>query len=228
MNQPTAIIERPILMSGQMVVATLEDRKTHTRRVIQIGSPQPEKIVRKNGEWIAVFERSQNLMKPCLYGQPGNRLWVRETLHYCQDCDACQPVALYDVDRQPVLRNSNSANWKWKSKGKLPSIFMPRWASRITLEIANVRVERVQDTSEKDAIAEGIATNWEGDPAEFDAEEHGYWDYSLPEDWDGEGYAPLTAIQSFATLWDRLNADRGFGWSVNPWVWVIEFKRIKP
>jgi hypothetical protein len=90
--------------------------------------------------------------------------------------------------------------------------FMPRWASRITLEIESVRVERVKDISESDAIAEGV---------EVVPGEAAYRDYALgPNTWCND------ARGSFQTLWDAINAARGFGWDANPWVWVLEFRRV--
>lgn len=93
-------------------------------------------------------------------------------------------------------------DWTWN-----PSIFMPRWASRITLEITDVRVERVQEITEEDARAEGF-------PGERWATGHG-------------DYSEIAPSEQFRELWDKLNASRGFGWDANPWVWVIEFKRIE-
>ena len=143
----------------------------------------------------------------CPYGQPGDRLWVRETwsigvewdetkprsiTRYSPDsADAMRSQILYRADRRPTLGNSLGA-------GKVrPSIHMPRWASRITLEIASVRVERVQDITKEDALAEGIE-------------------------------ASRFTIAGFVMLWDKINAKRGFHAETNPWVWVVEFKVVKP
>ena len=133
-------------------------------------------------------------MRPCPYGVPGDRLWVRETFYsngMCKNTMSCHYRATYNG-----LFTPDTVPWKWT-----PSIFMPRWASRITLEITGVRVERVQDISEEDARAEGI-------PDEYRA---GHRIYYRPR---------------FKTLWDSINAKRGFGWDSNPWVWVVEFKRV--
>jgi hypothetical protein len=89
-----------------------------------------------------------------------------------------------------------------------PSIFMPRWASRILLEVTAVRVECVQDINEEDAIAEGLSD-----------------EYIRKEFPPAECFRKPTAREAFRTLWDSINAKRGYGWDVNPWVWVIEFKR---
>lgn len=103
--------------------------------------------------------------------------------------------------------------WKWK-RDVLSARFMPKWASRITLEITNVRVERLQNISEEDACAEGVETK---------ERSYGvaYRDYrGEPGAWMSEARA------SFGTLWDRINAKRGYGWATNPWVWVIEFQDV--
>jgi len=94
---------------------------------------------------------------------------------------------------------------------KRPSIFMPRWASRITLEVTAVRVERLQEITEGDAISEGMSD-----------------DLIKKEFPPSECFRKPTARESFRILWDHLNAKRGFGWDVNPFVWVIEFKRLLP
>lgn len=102
---------------------------------------------------------------------------------------------------------------RYWSRGR-PSIHMPRWASRITLEVVSVRVERVQDISGEDAFAEGVPCS--------------AWSH---EDWIGSDAIPTStldresyAIEEFAALWDSINAKRGFGWEANPWVWAVEFK----
>jgi hypothetical protein len=118
-----------------------------------------------------------------------------------------------------------------KELGWRPSIYMPRWASRIDLEITGVRVERLQDISEADAAAEGIKPNWIGsDLTGWSPEDHGY----LPHDTDDEGNVPgvdiyddcWTAKRCYQRLWESIN---GAGsWDANPWCWAVDFKRIKP
>ncbi len=179
--------EHPILFSAAMVKAILEGRKTQTRRVIK---PQPIHNI-KHREYIAVIDGSK---KQCPYGQPGDRLWVRETWQLSEEAGMYYPetgrlpdtLCEYAADYSEVERKDGGP---WK-----PSIFMPRWASRITLEVVKVRVERLQDMSYEDAVAEGI--------------DHIY---------------PQGRLQ-FRMLWDSINAKRGYGWDVNPWVWVVEFK----
>lgn len=208
--------ERPILFSGEMVTAILEDRKTQTRRVVK---PQPEvlypfALVRQNGTgWIVEkwprqerefgnFGRVERVV--CPYGQPGDRLWVRETwacfggdeYTYQKDRLAVSYRATWDTDRATDFPRASLGyipGDRWR-----PSIYMPRWASRITLEITKVRVERVQDITNEDAYAEGCDFRLANTPNHANA---------------------------FAILWDNINAKRRFGWDENPWVWVIEFRR---
>jgi hypothetical protein len=190
--------EHPILFSGPMVKAILDGRKTQTRRAIK---PQPE-LYKRGGpifgdaqlvRWKDKIDTAPILLNIamkslCPYGRIGDRLWVRETwqestsgVHYRADTD--------------ILPGT------WR-----PSIHMPRWASRLTLEITGVKVERVQEISEEDIKAEG-----------FDRIQYrGYTSRKIddPED--------------FSDAWDAMNAKRGYSWASNPYVWVISFKRIDP
>jgi hypothetical protein len=194
--------EHGILMQGESVLGILEGRKSHTRRVIK-GKwlPLVEEVLRVNGKW--VFDTlDYELTTP--YGQPGDKLWVRETwgidpndLGFPEDQWKNFVVYKSDWINHPEWftrphKPKDKYHWGWK-----PSIFMPRWASRITLEIVNVRVERLQDISEADIIAEGCPT-----------------EYLLGRSW----YKPL---------WEEINAKRGYGWDTNPYVWVIEFRVLK-
>lgn len=164
--------ERPILFSGSMVRAILEGRKTQTRRIIKF-----------NKQW---HIDDPNSILACPYGVKGDRLWVREScwidgatnhVHYCAT----------DIPNAPK---------------KTPSIFMPRCASRITLEVVGVRVERLQDISAMDCISEGIERNYVEDP-----HANAYQDR-----------------QNYKKLWESINGPGS--WDVNPWIWVIEFKKI--
>jgi hypothetical protein len=198
--------ERPILFSAPMVRAILDGSKTQTRRVA--------KEFAGRDDLAAILKRYPNQCGSP-YGEPGDRLWVRETW-------AARP----DYDHLPPSQCGDEAVW-WKASkaafpegyaacfGKWrPSIHMPRWASRILLEIVSVRVERLQGISEEDARAEG-AKHY--DPANHLS--HGGWSH------DGH-YVSETAEASFERLWDDIN---GAGsWDVNPWVWVVEFKRVTP
>lgn len=202
--------ERPMLFSGPMVRAILDGRKTQTRRVIQaqpIALPPLGPVDVMDIMWSKHGGNPRvNLMIPeirdavCPYGKSGDRLWVRETWRLDND-----------QDKYIYRANVVSYGYKWR-----PSIFMRRSVSRITLEITDVRVERVQDISEEDAKAEGIA------PAKScPVGDRRPWSGDLGRTWWSD---PRIA---FLTLWDSINAKRGFGWDVNPFVWVIAFKRIE-
>ena len=213
--------EIPILFSTPMVQAILEDRKFMTRRVIK---PQPLWIGESNIPFKTPDADPKGIIK-FPYGQPGDRLWVRETWQ------------LYNVDYKDELGTSMilEDEWEgqmpktkpwltqilykateiiegWRAKWR-PSIFMPRWASRIDLEVVSVRVERLQDLTEEDAKAEGI-------------EKGNTYYYGDPHPVKGSPKCYNTAKEAFAGLWDSLNAKRGFGWEQNNWLWVVEFKRI--
>jgi len=208
--------ERPILFSGPMVRAILEGRKQQTRRVIKHRHAfklHPDKItverlaeLRNAPVSIPVADEPDAvayLRDVCPHGQPGDRLWVRETwycdvslaneterlecLYYRADGECCDVI--------PECQCADVGKVRWR-----PSIHMPRWASRITLELTGVRVERVQDIGDQDAL-------WEGVPV---GGQHG-----------GD------LVKTFHKIWDELNAKRGFGWDVNPWVWVLEFKVLE-
>jgi hypothetical protein len=200
--------ERPILFSDEMVRAILDGRKSQTRRVI---TPLPMT------SWIGVPILNED--ERCPHGQPGDWLWVREAFALVPCSAGCekypegfdptkssvsQPAAPHHgVRYRATWDRSRCAPWK-------PSIHMPRWASRSTLEITGVRVERVGDISEADARAEGAPVAYERRvyPSALAAKVETY-------------------RQGFAEVWDRINGKRpGYTWSENPWVWVIEFKRI--
>lgn len=185
---------KPILFSAEMVRAILDGRKSQTRRVIKEKEQDSFCQTETGIEWWTGFFGWQpvDLSSPprkslkCPYGEPGDELWVRESIYNCGDSIA------YCAD-DSVLPMSN---WPWK-KDKLPSIFMPFGASRITLIVKSVRVERIQDISEADVYAEGISSGL--------------------IDVYGGGY-------TFRAAWDRINAKRGFSWDANPWVFAIEFE----
>jgi hypothetical protein len=170
--------ERPILFSGPMVRALLEGRKTQTRRIVK-GHP--------------------HVLPPlnigCPYGVPGDRLWVRETWH-----PSDSGPELYAADYDSKERAGVEA---WK-----PSIHMPRRASRITLEVTDVRVERLQDITEDEARAEGCDGK------------------SCPVG-NLRAWSASQCRYQFAWLWDEINGSRA-AWSDNPYVWAITFRRIQP
>lgn len=196
--------ERPILFSAPMVRAILAGTKTQTRRVVK---PQPRRVDGGvpfgDGPAWAHAEPGSAMIR-CPYGQRGDRLWVRETWAPEQyDADATTIAQIEASVRMPAYAADFSGQpaYKWR-----PSIHMPRWASRITLEVTGVRVERLQDISEADAIAEGIVRA-----------PYGWWS-------GREGSSSPTAIGAYALLWEQINGPGS--WDANPWVWVVEFRRL--
>lgn len=225
--------ERPILFSGPMVRAILSGQKTQTRRVVK---PQPTRLewFEHQKGWLGSFgadagsRANPHRIVPCPYGELGDRLWVRETfsedaltMYPCPQAwyRADDPIDLSDVHSCPKESRGRWADclacWEEREGRKFkwrPSIFMPRRLSRITLEIVSVRVERLQDISEGDAVAEGIK------PVQMPTGEVMYEDYL-------EGGAFVARpVSSYATMWEKINGAGAF--STNPWVWVVEFKRI--
>jgi len=208
--------ERPILFSGSMVQAIQDGRKTITRRVIK---PQPGNAidrVRFDADYNSWIDEAFDFVKKrkCPYGVPGDRLWVRETF-WRQPGEALPGLKLiYKADNPDFMDGRTNPMtkrfYKWR-----PSIHMPRWASRITLEVIDVRVERVRDITEQDAKAEGISVL----PLQSE-DDHSAWYQSAPG-----VHQARNARVSFASLWDSINAKRGYGWDTNPWVWVVEFRR---
>ena len=216
--------ERPILFSSSMVRAILDGRKTMTRRVVDRdlwdalddGVPSDQQRIETDDTPMGGVPATRF----CKYGQPGDRLWVRETWASFGTSDSITPP----VPRECQIRYHADNKCEWRpvpdgSKGVYPdasfrlhpSIHMPQWASRITLEVTAVRVERVQEITEADSWAEGcVCRSWESPLHD--------------KSWDADTYASNV----FSGLWDSINAKRGFGWAVNPWVWVVEFRRVKP
>lgn len=215
--------EKPILFSGEMVRAILCGLKTQTRRIV---APQPDISILKPAyqnlefefrrmpvlgpthtpaEWGFVPRHDKQNAVPifgykCPYGTTGDLLWVRETFALSPGFDSLPPSQSGDESiwwkaSTPILPTGYAAcHGKWR-----PSIHMPRWASRLTLHVKNIHIERLQEITDEDALKEGVdRTNT-----------------SIP------GYAKTR----FQRLWDSINKNRGYGWDANPWVWVIEFKR---
>jgi hypothetical protein len=214
--------ETPILFSAPMVRAIRSGIKTQTRRVLKT---EPIYDGRFAGGWKLQGKagREAALCSPmiadlCPYGQPGDQLWVREThaivprtayAHSEGVQQTLRPDDPYEHDaaiyREGWTRSNSGFRWR-------PSIHMPRWASRITLEITSVRVERLQDISEADCIAEGIEGTY--------LEEIQVW-----RDYQHEGKVFLSARHSYISLWESINGPGS--WDANPWVWVVEFKEVK-
>ena len=187
--------ENPILFSGAMVRAILDGKKTQTRRVIKWHHPVIVDEIEIHGKWqIWPMYMTEDDLQPLKspYGMLGDHLWVRET--FC----TTGTLGWENVYYRATEKLWHGANPKWT-----PSIFMPRAASRITLEVQRVEVQRLQDISEEEAQAEGTT------PYTASAEQLAY-------------------KPAFADLWDSINEKRGYGWDANPFVWVIEFKRILP
>lgn len=210
--------ERPILFSGAMVRGILEDRKSQTRCVM---NPQPALVdgrgkwrVRGDGRW-PIFARKEleaHLVDICPYGKVGDLLWVREGFSKCTGCNDGNGV-IFRADYENGNGPPSAHGWK-------PSIHMPRKYSRLMLEVANVRIERVQEISEEDAIAEGIFQRIvNGKPAGW------HW---LPYSGFFGDWGYKTARIAYQHLWESINAERGMGWSKNPWVWCTGFKRVQP
>jgi hypothetical protein len=194
--------ERPILFQGAMVRAILAGSKTQTRRIVDLA---------RMPRWPELHPEMGDILPLCPYGQPGDRLWVRENarcdyrgetppekrgtigVSYQAGGGRMQP---YTLDRRddypwfPRLSHNIDGSMRWA-----PGIHMPRWASRILLEVTGVRVERLQAISTRDCWAEGI-------PASPD----------------------VNPIHEYEELWESIN---GAGsWAANPWVWVVEFRRV--
>lgn len=215
--------EKPILFSAPMVRAILDGRKTQTRRVL---SPYPPHYLRRDREFRHVtgdiwgsFPKSSNVSLKqdtirCAFGEVGDQLWVRETFRILGP--DMTPIAAYRAScaDDSIDYSGKFGTYQIKIEKWTPSIHMPRWASRIDLEITNIRIEQLQDISEGDAKAEGV----EIDTGPCD---HRY------RSCDDVGCFGPTYKSSFLQLWEGLNARRGFSWDTNPWVWVIDFRRTK-
>ncbi len=214
--------ERPILMSAPMVRACLSDQKTQTRRIVKSPprSYAADDLVTVDDNGVAripYYDAETNppthdwMVVPCRYGKPGDRLWVRETWADEADATGCPD------DRGATLFRATDPGWddndtglKWR-----PSIFMPRARSRLTLEVTGIRVERLQDISYEDALAEGVA-----DFTKLLEDERGYTE--TPEQCARRLRWPQ---REYEKLWKTIN---GAGsWAVNPWVWVVSFRMVK-
>ena len=239
------IKERPIIFSSPMVRAILDGRKSQTRRIVKkqisdihkfqgwiIGSTDKKRDGCASwgiGEGALIYDL---VVARCPYGKPGDRLWVRETwqgpLFYDEipedwnsDKYKTPEYCYYKASGDSCDFTDSDDNFveRWS-----PSIHMPRWASRILLEVTNVRVERLHDISEEDAIAEGLkAITKDGKTIKYGIPDRdGYpgnddtgWDWC---DWN------VSPVSAYKMLWESINGQGS--WVLNPWVWVVEFRRI--
>lgn len=211
--------ERPIPFKATMVRAILDGRKTQTRRIVKASHWRQFADCDDYGKTIGNWEVD---LSCCPYGQPGDRLWVRETCRQVYPITPYSHGIVYRADAPRALgMDEYSSRHKWT-----PSIHMPRWASRITLEITDVRVQRVQDIGEAGATAEGLATVTKDGTT---------WKFGIP---DADGLPGTDDIgwpwtkwdrdprKAFATLWnDTYGPD---AWDRNDWVWAVSFKRVAP
>ncbi|HFO2038964.1 TPA: hypothetical protein ACHJCA_000942 [Klebsiella pneumoniae] len=238
--------ERGMIFNADMVRAILDGRKTQTRRIMK---PQPEPCPRGGHWWpsnvfktmLHVEDEMQNgkggwgglVGDACPFGDVGDRIWVREAYRFPASLDDVSPTGVGEMAvatgyRKPwaptfyEFTGTFSDGWKGfktppkaSDAGKLrPSIHMPRWASRILLEITDVRVERLNAISEEDAEAEGIDME-----ALYDSQDC----YDCIADHNMTGRPTVTG--AFKHLWESIYGEEG--WKSNPWVWVIEFKRVE-
>lgn len=198
--------ERGMIFNAEMVRALLNGSKTQTRRPIKWRQTRSTEIgEREDGSkwpWSEDVERACDYWHPCPFGDVGDRIWVRETW------------ARYNIVQQGhdmAYRATTPEDWPEEGRWR-PSIHMPRWASRILLEITDVRVDRLNSISEEDATAEGITLAG-----------------NLLPDYPGSYLTPkgdfATAQVAFQRLWESIYGEEN--WQANPWVWVIEFKRVE-
>lgn len=214
-------MEKPILFSTEMVRAILDGRKTQTRRVMK---PQPKYLGNDVWEYgddcFVGKEVLHDHLFHNVYGVKGSpygatyssgtsdTLWVRETWKTELRFDDCKPsdLAIFSNVYYPANDEVSIANPGYAFGKTRPSIYMPRWASRINLNILDVRIEQLQDASTEDLIAEGCPR------------EH------CPEHCNGVSHAVYGWFQH---LWDEINLKRGYPWASNCWVWVVEFEVMK-
>ncbi|TGE08833.1 hypothetical protein EU556_11165 [Hymenobacter fodinae] len=212
----TTTKERQILFTGAMVRALLAGTKTQTRRIIKspTGTFEINSTLDMKQCWLNVTDANEQAVRPlmCPYGQPGERLWVRENLFWSEHEDGW----CYQADNDMLECEYSEAPILQKPlKSFIPSMHMPRVASRILLEIVAVRVERLQDISADDSVAEGVEVSHR--------DTSGMPWYKLPG-WE----KPINVSDAkivYQHIWETINgAD---SWKANPWVWVVEFRKVQ-
>jgi hypothetical protein len=231
-NATVAVRERGIIMQAESVLATLDGRKTQTRRIVKLKPWMARDAMTRDAAWADPGIGAGGYLKVprgqdntahrlyCPYGAVGDRLWVRETAWFDREM---MPLLGYlrcffeggDVRHEgdpttakaPGLPGSHVASVFNLNTAlvRRSSIFMPRWASRLTLQITGLRVERLQAISDADTLAEGVRSHTTSDDTATGA---------------------ASRRQVYRNLWDSLNAKRGYGWDANPWVWVIGYRRL--
>lgn len=225
--------ERGMIFNGEMVRAILDGRKTQTRRPIKWKQTRFTEIgEREDGSkwpWSEDAEHACDFWHPCPFGAVGDRIWVRETFAALEPGSYeqvkpqeghCQDLRYAATDRL-AKSDADIRGYKW-----VPSIHMPRWASRILLEITDVRVERLNAISEEDAQREGVHTEvWDQTVVarNYAARDEffQFWSEDMPH------YVEMNQLyrSSFRSLWEYIYGSEN--WLANPWVWVIEFKRVE-
>lgn len=208
--------ERPIIFNAHSVQAILAGEKTQTRRVVK---PQPagNDFGKAFGYPPGSYTDNSGDLWPCPYGATGDRLWVREAWLPDPPIDGSWDDSLFNdgsgklnYDAIPERFRSPDyclykTDWKGEEISWRSPMFMPRWASRINLLVTAVRVERLQDITEADAIAEGV---------------------QAPVTGSSEWGEPAEAVYEFMRLWDAMHAKRGYSWESNPYVWAVTFERV--
>jgi hypothetical protein len=224
------VIERPALMRGPLVLKTLADLKTHTRRLRgleRINKDPDYSWLVSCRDGVAVFGCRIPADDPCPievkcpYGKPGDRLWIKETWRperrtRTESTPASDDVIVrYAADGSDRFFRDREIPGAWAlpkaalKPGNVTPLFMPRWASRLTLEITELRVERLQAISEEDARAEGVEPASTGQRV-----------------YPGTGAALVQSYRAgFEKVWGEINGAES--WAANPWVWVVSFRRVE-
>jgi len=240
-----AVKERPILFSGPMVRAILDGRKVQTRRIVKHckqftdfdSSPSAAYDAlmaddRSGAFFLVAGDHGYTDFVPCPFGKPGDQFWVREAFRADPPMDGSWDYYSFS---DGVLSNYSAIPMQFRNPSHViyaadlahrdlkykPSIHMPRWASRITLEVTDVRVERLNDISDEDIEAEGTS-EWVASGGIVYAPRPGF-DGCAPDDFGNVKVKPNRV--AFCSLWESINGTGS--WSANPWVWVVSFRRLQ-